>query len=140
VTRAWRVTALHHVAVAHGDDPTCERAFTDLLGEAIHTEDGPGFLERMYPAGDAYLQTLEASGEGVVQRFLDKRGPGLHHVAFAVDAIDEALADLDARGVPLIDRTARAGGMGTRIAFLHPSATGGVLVELVEDEEAGAHG
>jgi methylmalonyl-CoA/ethylmalonyl-CoA epimerase len=140
VTRAWCVTALHHVAVAHGDDPTCERAFTDLLGEAIHTEDGPGFLERMYPAGDAYLQTLEASGEGVVQRFLDKRGPGLHHVAFAVDAIDEALEDLDARGVPLIDRTARAGGMGTRIAFLHPSATGGVLVELVEDEEAGAHG
>jgi methylmalonyl-CoA/ethylmalonyl-CoA epimerase len=140
VTRAWCVTALHHVAVAHGDDPTCERAFTDLLGEAIHTEDGPGFLERMYPAGDAYLQTLEASGEGVVQRFLDKRGPGLHHVAFAVDAIDEALEDLDARGVPLIDRTARAGGMGTRIAFLHPSATGGILVELVEDEEAGAHG
>jgi methylmalonyl-CoA/ethylmalonyl-CoA epimerase len=140
VTRAWRVTALHHVAVAHGDDPTCERAFTDLLGEAIHTEDGPGFLERMYPAGDAYLQTLEASGEGVVQRFLDKRGPGLHHVAFAVDAIDEALEDLEARGVPLIDRTARAGGMGTRIAFLHPSATGGILVELVEDEEAGAHG
>ncbi|MGZ4137788.1 MAG: VOC family protein, partial [Actinomycetota bacterium] len=71
--------------------------------------------------------------------FLDRKGPGLHHVAFAVDAIDAALADLGARGVSLIDREARPGGMGTRIAFLHPSATGGVLVELVEEpEETGA--
>ncbi len=128
----WRVTALHHVAVAHGDDPTCEDFFTDLLGPPAHTEDAPGFVERMFPAGAASVQTLEASGEGVVQRFLDRRGPGLHHIAFRVDALDRALADLHARGVRLIDRESRPGGMGTRIAFLHPSATGGVLVELVE--------
>jgi methylmalonyl-CoA/ethylmalonyl-CoA epimerase len=67
-----------------------------------------------------------------VQRFLDRRGPGLHHLAFEVDAIDAALDDLAERDVPLIDRDARQGGMGTRIAFLHPSAFGGVLVELVE--------
>ena len=131
-TNGWRVTALHHVAIAHGDDPVCEGLFSELLGPASHAEDGPGFLERMYPVGAAYVQTLEASGDGVVQRFLDKRGPGLHHIAFAVDAIDAALADLQARDVALIDRKARLGGMGTRIAFLHPSATGGVLVELVE--------
>ena len=93
----------------------------------------------MYPAGNAYVQTLEAEGDGLVQRFLDRRGPGLHHVAFAVDAIDTALADLDARGVSLIDREARPGGMGTRIAFLRPSATGGVLVELVEEREETGH-
>ncbi len=145
MTSGWRVTALHHVAIAHGDDPTCEEAFTQLLGAPAHLEAGPGFLERMYPVGGAFVQTLEADGDGVVQRFLEKRGPGLHHVALRVDAIDAALADLQRRGVQLIDAEPRPGGMGTRIAFLHPSATGGVLVELVEDPEAGpapeaAHG
>jgi methylmalonyl-CoA/ethylmalonyl-CoA epimerase len=110
-----------------------------FLGAPAFAEHGPGFLERMYPVGGSYVQTLEAEGEGLLQRFLDKRGPGLHHVAFAVDSIDAALADLEARGVSLIDQQARPGGMGMRIAFLHPSATGGVLVELVEEEEeAGA--
>lgn len=144
----WRVTSLHHVAIAHGDDPECEDALARLLGAPDHAEHGPGFVERMYPVGGSFVQTLEADGEGVVRRFLDRRGPGLHHVAFAVDAIDAALADLAARGVALIDRESRAGGMGTRIAFLHPSALGGVLVELVEETaasergagEAGTHG
>ena len=129
----WRVKGLHHVAIAHADDPVCEDALVSLIGPPGHTEEGPGFLERMYEVGPAYVQTLEATGEGVVQRFLDKRGPGLHHLAFEVDAIDAALADLKARGVPLIDQSARAGGKGTRIAFLHPAAFGGVLVELVEE-------
>ena len=133
MTPAWRVLSLHHVAVAHDDDTTGEAFFASLLGHAAHTEEAPGFVERMYPAGEAFLQTLEADGDGVVQRFLDKRGPGLHHVAFRVDALDAALADLQERGIRLIDAVARAGGMGTRIAFVHPSATGGVLVELVED-------
>jgi methylmalonyl-CoA/ethylmalonyl-CoA epimerase len=130
--RTWRVTGLHHVAIAHGKDPVCENALTSLIGPADHTEEGPGFIERMYELGPSYVQTLEADGEGVVQRFLDNRGPGLHHMALEVDVIDAALVDLRERGVPLIDGEAREGGMGTRIAFLHPSAFGGVLVELVE--------
>jgi methylmalonyl-CoA/ethylmalonyl-CoA epimerase len=134
MTEGWRVTNLHHVAIAHGDDdPVCEDAVRSLIGPPAHTEEGAGFLERMYGIGPSYVQTLEATGDGVVRRFLDRRGPGLHHVAFEVDAIDPALEDLAARGVPLIDREARAGGMGTRIAFLHPAAFGGVLVELVEE-------
>lgn len=136
----WRVLGLHHVAFAHGDDPTCETAVADLLGPPVHSEPGPGFVERMYPVGSAYLQTLEADGEGVVQRSLDARGPGLHHVAFTVDAIDAALADLRGRGVRLVDAEARPGGMGTRIAFLHPTATGGMLVELVEAGGPGEDG
>jgi methylmalonyl-CoA/ethylmalonyl-CoA epimerase len=131
----WRVTGLHHVAVAGGEDRTGEELFASLLGEPVHTEQGEGFTERMYDAGGPFLQTLEAGNEGVVRRFLDKRGPGLHHVAFLVDRLDDALADLDERGVPLIDREPRSGGMGTRVAFLHPSAAGGVLIELVEDPE-----
>ena len=130
---SWRVIGLHHVAIAHDDDPTCETALTSLIGPPAHTEEGPGFLERMYELGPTAVQTLEATGDGIVRRSLDKRGPGLHHLAFEVDAIDRALADLAGRGVQLIDREARAGGMGTRIAFVHPAAFGGVLVELVEE-------
>ena len=136
--KGWRVTGLHHVAISHGADPVCEDALTSLIGPPDHTEDGPGFIERMYELGASSVQTLEANGDGVVQRFLDKRGPGLHHLALEVDVIDAALADLRERGVPLIDEEARAGGMGTRIAFLHPSAFGGVLVELVEKAPAHA--
>lgn len=132
MTGRWRVVGLHHVAIAHGDDPTCERALTALIGQPAHTVEGPGFVERMYGIGPSSVQTLEATGDGVIRRFLDKRGPGLHHLAFEVDALDRALADLDEHGVQLIDRVARAGGMGTRIAFVHPAAFGGVLVELVE--------
>lgn len=135
-TQGWRVTGLHHVAIAHGPDHVCENALTSMLGPPGHTEEGPGFLERMYDLGGASVQTLEATGEGVVRRFLDSRGPGLHHIALEVDHIDDALLDLAERGVPLIDRQARTGGMGTRIGFLHPSALGGVLVELVQESVA----
>ena len=75
MTAAWRVLSLHHVAVARGDDATGEAFFASLLGSPPHTEKAPGFVERMYPTGDAFLQTLEADGDGVVQRFLDKHGP-----------------------------------------------------------------
>lgn len=132
-TNGWRVLSLHHVAVAHSEDQVCETFFTDLLGPAAHEEEAPGFVERMYASGEAFTQTLESTGDGVVARFLDRRGPGLHHIAYRVDALEPALADLRARGVPLIDEAPRDGGMGTRIAFLHPSAAGGVLVELVEE-------
>ena len=130
MTDGWRVLSLHHVAIAHGDDRVCEDLLTELLGASTHQEQGAGFVERMYAVGDTFVQTLEAD---VVQRSLEKRGPGLHHLAFTVDRIDAALEDLRARGVPLIDLEARPGGMGSRIAFLHPAAAGGVLLELVED-------
>lgn len=131
-TSTWQVTGLHHVAIAHDAESVCVETLSSLVGPAGHSENGPGFLERMFGVGPSFVQTLEAQGDGVVQRFLDKRGPGLHHLALEVNAIDAALVDLVGRGVPLIDREARSGGMGTRIAFLHPSAFGGVLVELVE--------
>ena|SRR5690242_21399964 len=136
----WRVTGLHHVAIASGDDRSGEALFAALLGSPVHTEEGDGFTERMYDAGGPFVQTLEAGEDGVVRRFLDKRGPGLHHIAFEVDSLEGALADLDEHGVALIDHSPRPGGMGTRVAFLHPSAAGGVLIELVEAPEAGADG
>ncbi len=129
---SWRIVGLHHVAFAHGPESGPEEALCRILDVKPHEESGPGFLERMFPVGDAYVQTLEASGDGVVQKFLDTRGPGLHHVAFEVHGIDAALEALRGEGVRLVDEEARAGGMGMRIAFIHPSAFGGMLVELVE--------
>jgi methylmalonyl-CoA epimerase len=138
--KTWRVIGLHHVAFAHesGDIPARLR---EVLGlECAHEEAGPGFLERMLPVGDAgdcRLQLLEATGPGAVRRFLDRRGPGLHHVAFEVTNLDEAIADLNARGIKLVDQKSRRGGMGTAIAFIHPAAIPGLLVELVEPPRTG---
>jgi len=128
---------IHHVAMTH---PTGSPLLTALSGPcgliAEHTETADGFVERMWGVGDGFVQTLEATGDGIIQHSLDTRGPGLHHLAFEVEDLDSALADLANTGVRLIDTTPRAGGAGTRIAFIHPSAFGGVLVELVEEQNA----
>jgi methylmalonyl-CoA/ethylmalonyl-CoA epimerase len=83
-------------------------------------------------AGETSVELIAPRGEGSLERFLEKRGPGLHHIAVEVEGIDEALAFLKALGVPLIDEVPRPGARGHRVAFVHPRATGGVLVELVE--------
>jgi methylmalonyl-CoA/ethylmalonyl-CoA epimerase len=130
--RAWQVTGLHHVAFAH-DDAGVPDSLAGLLGlTCAHTETGPGFTERMLPAGESYLQLLEATGPGVVERFTEQRGAGLHHVAFAVTSLDAAVTDLRARGVRLAGEAPRPGGGGSRIAFIHPAAAHGLLIELVE--------
>jgi len=78
----------------------------------------------------ASIEVVAPAGNAGLQRFLDRRGPGLHHVCFEVDDLDGALATLKAAGVPLIDDVPRPGARGHRVAFLHPAATGGVLFEL----------
>jgi methylmalonyl-CoA/ethylmalonyl-CoA epimerase len=88
-----------------------------------------GFL----PVGESEIELLESTYEaGPVTRFIEKRGPGIHHIAFEVDDIDHALKELKSSGVRLIDEVPRVGAGNKRIAFIHPKATGGVLVELCE--------
>ena len=130
----WRVVGVHHVAFAHGPGSKVESALAGYLGlAATHEENGQGFTERMAPVGeDCYIQLLEATGDGIIDRFVSRRGSALHHVAFEVLDIDEALASLTYEGARLIDTQPRTGGMGTRIAFVHPSSFDGLLVELVE--------
>ena len=127
------VRRLHHVAFAHGSESGSLAALGRVLGLGVdHVEEGEGFVERMLPLGEGvHLQTLEATGEGVVARFLERRGPALHHIAVEVDDIDGMLAELRAQGVRLVDEVPRPGGKGTRIAFIHPAEFGGLLVELV---------
>lgn len=129
---AWTLRRLHHVAFAHRDRAVVD-GLRDVLGlGAPHVEEGSGFVERMFRAGGACVQTLEVTGPGMVERFVRRRGPALHHVAFEVDDIDAALDDLRRRSVALVDTEPRLGSEGARIAFLHPSALGGLLAELVE--------
>lgn len=130
-----RILGLHHVAFAHRHDAPTLTALTELLGLAVgHVEDGEGFTERMIPigTGGVCLQTLEGTGTGVVERFLERRGSALHHVALEVDDLEAALSELADGGAHLVDDVPRPGGGGTRIAFLHPSTFGGLLIELVE--------
>jgi methylmalonyl-CoA epimerase len=88
------------------------------------------------PVGGTEIELLEAtSADSSVARFIEKRGEGLHHIAIRVDDIEAALAELKAKGIQLIDETPRNGAGGTRIAFVHPKATHGVLLELCERKQ-----
>lgn len=133
-----RVTGLHHVAFTeHGTEVT--DALRRLFGlDVAHAEPGAGFTERMLPTGPCYLQALQPTGPGVVQRAVQRRGTGLHHIALQVDDVAAALTGLAAAGAQLVDPVPRRGGMGTLIGFVHPRSVGGVLVELVQPAPAGA--
>jgi methylmalonyl-CoA epimerase len=88
------------------------------------------------PVGGTEIELLEpTSADSSVARFIEKRGEGLHHIAIRVDDIEAALAELKAEGIQLIDETPRNGAGGARIAFVHPKATHGVLLELCERKQ-----
>ena len=109
--------------------PLAHRETVEEQGvEAVLLDVGDGHVELLRPLGP----------ETAVGKFLERKGPGLHHVAYAVDDIDATLAKLTAAGLELIDREARVGIRESRVAFLHPRSTGGVLTEIVEPAE-GAH-
>jgi methylmalonyl-CoA/ethylmalonyl-CoA epimerase len=86
----------------------------------------------LLPIADGNIELISPAGNESLQRFLEKRGPGLHHVALEVENIEAAIAELEAKGLPLIDKTPRIGARGHKVAFAHPKAFGGLLVELVE--------
>lgn len=86
-----------------------------------------------FRVGETKIELLESTApDGPIGKFLEKRGEGIHHIAFAVSGLDGTLARLEGEGVQLIDRSGRAGAEGLRIAFLHPKSTHGVLTELCE--------
>ncbi len=86
----------------------------------------------LLPVGTSNVELIEPKGNEGLTKFLEKRGPGLHHIAVEVEGIEAALTLLESLNVPLIDKTPRIGARGHKVAFVHPRATGGVLVELVE--------
>jgi len=116
----------------------------DALGMPIGgTESVPteGVRVAFLPVGESRVELLESSRpDSPIAKFVEKRGEGIHHITFQVEAIQPVLDRLKARGVPLLDDTPRPGAEGTRVAFLHPRAAGGVLVELVERPAPAGHG
>lgn len=127
---------LDHVAVAIEaiDDvlPALE-AVTGARGSPRERIEAQGVEVVFVGSGAGKLELIEPLGPDTpVGRFLQKRGPGLHHIAYAVPDVDRVLEDLAAAGFELIDRAGRPGARGHRVAFLHPRSTGGVLIELVE--------
>jgi methylmalonyl-CoA epimerase len=126
--------AVDHIGIAVADVAASLGFFVDVMGlPAEKPEDLPdrGLRVRFVGDSDTKLELVEAtSPESGVAKFLAKRGPGLHHIAFRVTDIVATLAALKARGIPLIDEVPRIGAHGSRIAFIHPSAAHGVLVEL----------
>lgn len=127
---------IEHIALAVSDLDEAIEHYRDVWGlEVSHRErvEDQGIEEAMLPLGDASLQLLGATGpDTTVGRFLDKRGEGLHHIAYEVDDLEATLADLERKGVALIDHEPRRGGRGHMVAFVHPSANHGVLVELIQ--------
>lgn len=127
---------LDHVGIAVSDLESAIAGYRDRYGiEPVHREvvESQGVEEALIPLGGSFVQLITPlSPESPVGRFIARRGEGLHHVAYAVLDIAEALAHLAASGARLIDDQPRAGGRGGRIAFVHPSDLAGTLIELVE--------
>ncbi|MEO6211307.1 MAG: methylmalonyl-CoA epimerase [Gemmatimonadaceae bacterium] len=109
--------------------------YRDLLGLDEHPlDDSDGARIAGLTAGDQLVELLEPrSPNSPISKYLERRGPGIHHICFAVQDLDGTLARCRDKGVRLIDETPRMGAEGRRIAFLHPASTGGVLIELTED-------
>ncbi len=131
------VLGLHHVAIVVPSLAEARKTYVDALGMRAgvpeYVADQKVNVLVCY-AGAQRIELVEpAAPDSPVSRFLEKRGPGLHHLAYRVDSVQLALAALKAAGLRLIDEHPRPGAHGTRIAFLHPSAANGVLTELVED-------
>ena len=127
-----RGTRIAHIGIAVRALDEMLPLYRDVLGLAeTPLDDADGARIAGLVAGESLVELLEAeSPDSPIAKFVAKRGPGIHHVCFAVDDLDAALDRCRAAGIRLIDETPRIGAEGKRIAFLHPSATGGVLVEL----------
>jgi methylmalonyl-CoA/ethylmalonyl-CoA epimerase len=137
------VTRIDQVGIAVEDlDATLDlyaRAFGIHPVSREHVEHD-GVEEAMIEVGGVHLQLVQSAREdSPIERFIERRGPGMHHLGIAVLDLEAALDHLRAEGVELIDEQPRVGGGGQRIAFVHPRSTGGILIELIEDGPTVAH-
>lgn len=127
---------IDHIGIATNGIEDAAAVYCGALGLSVaETEEVLAQKVRvaMLPLGESRIELLEAtSDDSPISKFLAKRGPGIHHVALRVANIKTVLADLKAKGTRLIDEEPRAGAGGCLVAFIHPSSTGGVLIELVE--------
>lgn len=130
-----KLLRIDHLGIAVKGLEEAGRAW-EALGfrvEGVHEVETEKVRTAFLPIGESQLELLEPTDpSSVIARFLEKRS-GFHHVCFVVDDLEQALVELKARGVPLLDEAPRVGAGGCRVAFVHPKAAGGVLVELKEE-------
>ena len=131
---APRGTRIAHIGLAVSSLDQILPFYRDVLGMVdVPLDDADGAHIAGLAAGESLVELLEAqSPESPIGKFVAKRGPGIHHICFAVDDIDGTLQRCKAFGIRVIDETPRVGAEGKRIAFLHPASTAGVLIELSE--------
>jgi len=133
------LSAIDHVGVAVENIDAALEVYRDRLGmELVHRETvtEQGVDAALLDVGDSHIELLQPLGpDTAVGRFLSRRGPGLHHVAYRVASVQQTLDACVAAGMRLIDEHPRTGIRGSRVAFLHPATTGGVLTEIVQPAE-----
>lgn len=131
-----KILKIDHLGIAVSSIDEKKKFWIDAMGltlEGTETVEAQKVTTAFLPVGESEVELLEStSDDGPVAKYIEKKGEGIQHVAFRVENIEEALAELKEKGIQLIDQTPRKGAGGAKIAFLHPKATGGVLVELCE--------
>ena len=137
---SWPVFGrIDHIGVAVDDLEEAVSLYSERLGMPVQhreTVEEQGVEAVLLGVGESHVELLSPLGpETAVGRFLERNGPGMHHVAYGTDDIESALEDARAAGLALIDERPRTGIRGSRVAFVHPKSTGGVLTELVEPAE-----
>lgn len=130
------INKVDHIGIAVSNLNEALKLYEEVLGLKLH---GSEVVEEQklkvafLPLGDTEIELLEAtSPDSTIAKFIEKKGPGIQHIAFKVDNIEAALEEMQAKGMKLIDEKPRYGAGGAKIAFLHPKSTNGVLIELCE--------
>ena len=131
-----KILKIDHLGIAVKSIEGRKNFWTDALGlslQGMETVAEQKVTTAFLPVGESEVELLESTApDGPIARYIEKKGEGIQHVAFRVENIEQALAELKEKGIQLIDETPRKGAGGAKIAFLHPKATSGVLVELCE--------
>ncbi len=131
-----KIIKIDHLGIAVKSIDKGKNFWTDVLGlefAGTETVEAQKVTTAFLPVGESEVELLESTApDGPVAKYIEKKGEGVQHVAFRVENIEEALQELKDKGIRLIDETPRMGAGGARIAFLHPKATAGVLVELCQ--------
>jgi methylmalonyl-CoA/ethylmalonyl-CoA epimerase len=134
-----KVLKIDHLGIAVNSIEEARKLFHDILGlqfEGTETVQEQKVTTAFFPVGDSEVELLESTApDGPIAKYLEKRGEGIQHIAFRVENLEEALAELKEKGIKLIDEKPRKGAGGAKIAFLHPKSTHGVLIELSERED-----
>jgi methylmalonyl-CoA epimerase len=131
------IRRIAHIGVAVKKVEEAEKLYSQVLGLPITgREVSPDNKVSFIPLGDTAIELLESvEPDGAIARHIEKRGEGIHHIALEVDNIEQTLAELKAKGLALIDQKPRRGAHDSKIAFLHPKGTYGVLLELCESKK-----